>query len=182
MLTKIVAVAAAGVLLAGCSSDSGSGDPKESAPAASAAPAGTGPAAVDTGDAAAADPAKAIASTTVDAQTGRVDISVLSLTAQGKLAQLALSITPPADDSGFRSINRVFGGVPAVSLVDPVNLKRYVVVKDSAGKELGAGNAPVAFKGSTTLNYTFAAPPEDVATVDVQFGDFPPFRSVPISR
>jgi hypothetical protein len=181
MLTKIVAVAAAGVLLAGCSSDSGSGDPKKSAPAAPAAPASTG-AAVDTGDVAVVDPANAIASTTVDAYEGKVDVSVLSLTVRGKLAQLALSITPHTGETLFQSMNKVFGGVPAVSLVDPVNLKRYVVVKDSAGKELGAGNAAVALKGSTTLNYTFAAPPENVASVDVQFGDFPPFRSVPISR
>jgi hypothetical protein len=178
MLTKIAAVVAAGVLLTGCASDSDSGDQKK---AAVAAPGAAGQN-VGTGEVAVADPAKAIASTTVDAFKGKVDIAVLSLTVRGKLAQLALSITAHTGGTGFQDLNMVFGGIPSVSLVDPVNLKRYVVVKDSTGKELGAVNAAVAVQGPTTLNYTFAAPPENVAAIDVQFGDFPPFRSVPISR
>ncbi|WP_106397252.1 hypothetical protein [Actinocorallia populi] len=130
-----------------------------------------------------ADPGSTLAQATFDGPKGEFGLAVVSLTARGRLANLTLTLTPsyPGKDSVLAFI--YFGGEPPeVSLVDPVGLKRYLVVKDSAGNALGSGNENYNVGRPNTLNYTFAAPPEDVATVDVQFDDYPPFRNVPISR
>jgi len=69
------------------------------------------------------------------------------------------------------------------SLLDTVNLKRYVVVKDSANNTLGPDlHGDMNNNAANTLNFTFAAPPDNVKAVDVQIGKFPIFRDVPIER
>ena len=71
-----------------------------------------------------------------------------------------------------------------VSLVDPVNLRRYKVVHDSDGQALESGEVEtkVPNEGSTTAQHTFAAPPADVTEIDVAVGDWPAFRDIPITR
>jgi hypothetical protein len=160
-------------LAAGCSA-AGDGD-------TSGKRAADGAADVPRGEPAVADPSKAIKRAVFGGKSGEFELAVVSLDVRGKLADLALSLTTrggPGSEVAFL----YFGYVPEVSLVDPVNLKRYTVVKDSAGNELGTGNIRYNLGQANTLNYTFAAPPENVRSVDVHFGNFPPFRDIPISR
>jgi len=167
----------AGVLLlalvTGCSSGGGGDGSGKSA--------ADGAADVPRGDAAVADPSKAIKRAVFSGQNGEFELALVSLDARGRLVDLSLSLTPK-EGTGWQTAHSYFGGVPEVSLVDPVNLKRYLVVKDSEGNPLGAGNVHYGLGKANTLNYTFAAPPENVRSVDVHFGDFPPFRDVPINR
>jgi hypothetical protein len=170
---KVMLTVAVGLLVAGCGSSGGSG---ASGKAGEGTDAATGPIAV-------ADAGKPIAQASFDAAGGKFGLAVVSLSANGKLAQLALSLTPHSAQPGYLNVYNFFGGTIAeASLVDPVNLKRYVPVKDSSGHALSSGNAGLAKDQANTMNYTFAAPPDNVKTISVQFGDFPPFRNIPISR
>ena len=169
-MRKVAMTVAMGLLLTGCGSPGGSGKTRNDG-----ADIATGPVAV-------ADGSKPIAQAGFDAQKGRFELAVISLTVNGKLAQLALSLTPHAAKDGYWNNYTFFGTVAEASLVDPVNLKRYVPVKDSSGHVLSSGNVALNNNQANTLNYTFAAPPDNVKSISVQFGDFPPFRNIPISR
>ena len=130
----------------------------------------------------AAAPGVPIAKATFGARGGNVEVGLLSLTARGKLAHLAMTLTPDVTVKDTLGVG--FFGRPDMypSLIDPVNLKRYKVVRDSSGTFLGDGNPSMKAGAATTMNFTFAAPPENVQTIDVQYGEFPPFRNVQITR
>ncbi|WP_067477038.1 hypothetical protein [Actinomadura hibisca] len=172
--------------LTGCSvlgGDSSSGD------GGGGGGAGPGKAAnaVGKGEPKVADPAKPLVKITTGSAKGPVELAVVSLSARGRLAHLTLSLTLRGSTEGINGGSENLYGVnggnfPAVSLLDAVNLKRYVVVKDSADREVGSGNPTFTPNQPSTLSYTFAAPPENVQAVDVQFGYFPIFRNVPIER
>jgi hypothetical protein len=117
-----------------------------------------------------------------------VDIAVTGLEVDGELATLSLAFTmhePEAPEDTSYSLYDLNGQQPLyVTLVDPVNLKRYNVVQDSSGQKLetGAVETDVPIDSSTTAHYTFAAPPPDVTEIDVSVGDWPTFRDIPITR
>lgn len=117
-----------------------------------------------------------------------VDIAVTGLEVDGELATLSLVFTmhePEAPEDTSYSLYDLNGRDPLyVTLVDPVNLKRYNVVQDSGGQKLesGAVETDVPLDSPTTAQYTFAAPPPDVTEIDVSVGDWPVFRDVPITR
>jgi hypothetical protein len=119
---------------------------------------------------------------------GRVEIAVLDLKVRGRLATLTVRLTPrlPAGvPSRTTSPFRLNGSNGlGTSLIDPINLKRYVVVKDSGGKELQSHDifTNIANNQPAALSYTFAAPPENVKAVDVQYGSWPTFRNIPVQR
>lgn len=123
------------------------------------------------------------------ARTTTVDIAVLSLEVAGKLATLTLSFTahdPEAAPDTSYSLADLNGSSPtlSVTLLDPVNLRRYMVVKDSDDDALESRDdfVDVPLDASATAKYTFAAPPPDVTKIDVSVGDWPTFRDVPIER
>jgi len=135
------------------------------------------------------DPKKPIVKATFDSPIGpgaKVDIAILDLRVTGKLAQLTLAITPHVvggDDKP--NVYELNGGQgPDVSLIDTVNLKRYMVVKDSSGRPLEPDyiTTQLANEQSNQQTYFFAAPPPSVRNVDVVFGRWAPFRNVPVSR
>jgi hypothetical protein len=117
-----------------------------------------------------------------------VDIAVLGLEVSGELATLSLSFTvhdpeaAPDDEFSLYDLN----GEQSlyVSLIDPVNLRRYMVVRDSDGDALQSHyiGTTVLLDSTTTAQYTFAAPPADVTEIDVAVGDWPTFRDIPIER
>jgi len=116
-----------------------------------------------------------------------VDVKIHGLHRTGKLAVLSVSLTPHVpgehdDDISPYDINGNRGLYPY--LVDPVNAKRHVVLKDAKGAELGSHDVFTNGRNNTPmyLRYTFAAPPENVSTVDVYIGEWPPFRNVPLER
>jgi hypothetical protein len=125
-----------------------------------------------------------------DSKGGTVDIAVVGLAVQGQLATLSVRFTPhfpsePADksislyDMSGNALNQ-----DQVSLVDPVGLKRYLVVKDSNNVALGADEVftEAVNNSSVTAHWTFAAPPANVTKIDVDLGPFQPLNDVPISR
>lgn len=58
------------------------------------------------------------------------------------------------------------------------------MVKNSNSTLLAPNEGSISARngGSAGGTYTFAAPPEDVKTLDVYLGDYPPFTSVPVRR
>jgi hypothetical protein len=135
-----------------------------------------------------ADPGKTIAKATFDSSAtpgAKVEIGVVELRVTGKLAQLTLSITPRVPDGRSPNVYELNGNSdPQVSLIDNINLKRYVVVKDSSGKQLQPDYIYVRLRNGqpNVQTYMFAALPEGVRTVDLVFGQWSPFRDVPVTR
>ena len=184
-LTHRLVVATAAVLtLAGCSAVGG--DDASSSGAQSAA-AGADVQAVEAGF---DNTAKPVVQGTFDSPAAvgaKVDIAIMGLKAKGKLATLTVQFTPHVPGAEPRRIN-AYGlngdrGL-GTSLIDPVNLKRYVVVKDSGGKELETDDifTKMTNDQATPFSFTFAAPPENVKSIDVQIGLWPMFRDIPVER
>ncbi|WP_433333917.1 hypothetical protein [Spirillospora sp. CA-294931] len=117
----------------------------------------------------------------------KVDIAIMSLKVRGKLATLSVQLTPhvPQGVSQKPSPYELNGNNGlGVSLIDPVNLKRYIVVRDSSGKELQSDDVftHIATGQPGLLTYTFAAPPENVKALDLHYGSWPTFRNIPVKR
>ncbi|NDU71652.1 hypothetical protein GWI34_03280 [Actinomadura sp. DSM 109109] len=136
------------------------------------------------------NPAKPVVTATFDspaAQGAKVDIAIMGLRAKGRLATLTVRFTPHVPgDEGSRINAYGLNGQHGLgtSLIDPVNLKRYVVVKDSGGKELETDDIFTRMTNgqATPFYFTFAAPPDDVKALDVQIGSWPTFRDIPVER
>ncbi|TDC67862.1 hypothetical protein E1200_13500 [Actinomadura sp. GC306] len=117
----------------------------------------------------------------------KVDIAIMGLRVRGRLATLLTQFTPriPPGGEDKPSPYELNGrdGL-GTSLIDPVNLKRYVVVKDFRGKELETNDITTRIPNNQTGNFsfTFAAPPDNVKAVDVQIGSWPTFRDIPVER
>jgi hypothetical protein len=118
-----------------------------------------------------------------------VQISVLALQVHGQLATLRLGFMPhdpskSADDT-ISMYDMACEGDTDVALVDPVGLKRYVVVSDSENHDL-APNVVTGIQAvsdqTATGDWTFAAPPASVTSIDVQVGAWPTFSNIPIQR
>ncbi|RSN64107.1 MULTISPECIES: hypothetical protein [Actinomadura] len=121
------------------------------------------------------------------AKGAAVDVEIMGLSTAGKLAVLDVRFTPklPAGaDSTSASLSQLHGVEPPVTLLDGTNLKRYVVVRDSSDSALQSDlNYTSSENGQpAALQFTFAAPPENVRKIDVQVGSWPAFRGVPIDR
>ncbi|MEU9017964.1 hypothetical protein [Actinomadura sp. NPDC048394] len=124
--------------------------------------------------------------TTPMAPGAKVDIAVMGLRVKGKLATLSLQWTPHVPgDTNTPTPYRLNGerGLDA-SLIDPVNLKRYVVVTDSGSRRLESDDVLTNLPNeqTTLTSHTFAAPPANVKSIDLQLGSWPTFRDVPIER
>jgi len=157
-------------------------------PKGGASTSGTGPERGAVGNVATAAPGETIVKATFDspaAPGAKVEIGVVELRVTGRLAQLTLSITPRVPGSEDTTVYYLTGSSePNVSLIDTVNLKRYVVVKDTSGKLLQPDYIATRLTNGrpNVQTYMFAAPPENVRTVDMTFGQWPPFRDVPVTR
>jgi hypothetical protein len=186
----VVALCAGALVLGGCGGgDDGGDDPDRAAtPAANGSPAEPG--ATASPDETASP--EALAKETVEARGASggktVDIEVTGLTVSGQLATLSLQYTahdPEAtEDTQYRLVDLHGGDTLFVTLVDPVNLKRYHVVEDTSGERLESADidVDVPVDTPTTAEYTFAAPPAGVEKIDVSVGDWPTLRDVPIER
>lgn len=190
----LTVVALSGVLvLGGCGGgDDGNDDSPTATPTATSAPNEEAATATPTATPVVEDGAEgALAQQTVKARGSRsttVDIAVTGLEVQGELATLTLSFAvhdpDAAPDETFSLYDLNDGNSLYVTLLDPVNLRLYNVVKDSggAGLESEATQTNVPLDGSADARYTFAAPPADVTEIDVSVGDWPTFRDIPIER
>lgn len=180
-------------LLTSCSSDDGN-DQTSAAPRSS-----DGSATADTNGSATgagvqdADVESALAEQTValpGSPDDKVTLGVLSLEVKGEVMLLRLAVTPDfASESDSQAIN-LFSSFEDTGfrpvLVDVENLKEYAVLKASRGQQRWASD-PVdtrSMNGTPMLAYAyFAAPEDDIDTIDVKVTDFwPAFTDVPISR
>jgi hypothetical protein len=181
---RLVAALAAALLVAGCSMPgTGSG-------ASSGRDSSSGGSAASPGEASFDNATKPMVKGTFDSPVAKgatVDIAIMGLRVKGKLATLSVQLTPhvPGGEAGRINAYRLNGrrGL-GTSLIDPVNLKRYVVVKDSAGKTLETDDifTKMTNDQATPFSFTFAAPPENVKSIDVQIGLWPMFRDIPVER
>ncbi|WP_230203111.1 hypothetical protein [Parafrankia discariae] len=158
--------------VAGCS---GSGDDDAPAPAPASGTAGTGQGASSSGAPAAGTP-QASRTTRFQGADGDIEVGFVALRVDGQLARLDLLFTPRyARDPGTGITLYDMAGKrdAAVTLVDALNLRRYTVVRDSAGVALGAASGTTRTRNNVPVagSFTFAAPPADVTTVDVYLND-----------
>ncbi|WP_155884517.1 hypothetical protein [Actinomadura flavalba] len=133
------------------------------------------------------DPAKPIVKATVQTQAGgggTLELGVAELRVKGKLLHLTMVLTPRVGDANGVSVYELNGRHgPDPTLLDTVNLKRHSVVKvgmKSLEPEYVSVRLPA---GRPSLqSYVFAAPPDNVRSMDVVYGQWAPFRDVPVAR
>jgi len=133
-----------------------------------------------------------LASRDVQAEGYSLTIDITELKRQGQSATLSFRITNTGGGDSFWSMYETLGAessdytVSGVVLVDPVNAQRYLVARS------GGEDGPCACSQQTSDIYlyvgdsaeffaTYAAPPPDVTTINVEFPTFGAFTDVPIS-
>ncbi|QVQ54287.1 hypothetical protein J4H86_11720 [Spiractinospora alimapuensis] len=122
-----------------------------------------------------------------DLEGGSAHFEIHELKVQGELAQLSLSMTVEDPEGNGRSGRPTlwdhWRSYLTVYLVDNDNGNRHATVMDENEQSIGI-NAHEAFDYGDTLSFgaAFAAPPEDVETMDVYIGDYPPFTEIPLVR
>ncbi|MGX6450256.1 hypothetical protein ACVU7I_19625, partial [Patulibacter sp. S7RM1-6] len=123
-----------------------------------------------------------------------VDLVVRSLAVRGRTATLRIAATP----HGWGRAESATGGAPTLwdlnpgpsttgvsaQLLDVEHLRRHLPLEDDEGESVAtmtyAGKVP---DGQTIeASWVFAAPPADVRTMDVQIGNWPIFREIPVVR
>lgn len=190
----IVAVALAGALLAGCGGGSKTVTVITSATTKTPVPAPVTTTAISPTSTTSA-PARSAARLTEEtvkescSPGATVTIAILGLQVHGQLMTLQLGFTPRDPNQSASATINLFDmachGNTDVSLVDPVGLKRYVVVQDAGNHDLEPDSVDgiQAVSGQTaTGNWVFAAPPASVTSINVQVGDWPTFNNIPIQR
>lgn len=107
-------------------------------------------------------------------------ISVLSLRVIGELTTLEIEVVPAAENLESANLLTVFGREPLPELLDPVNLKAYSEVLGPRGlAELAS--VQMTDNEATVLTFYYAAPQDDVDTLEVVLGSgLPTFHDVPL--
>ena len=195
-MRRMLALAAAAVALTGCGlipGQQGSGGEEKQPTAATTKPVEKASSPPTASAAAPAQSDQVIASRTVkvsaggDAGTAKVDITLLQR--QGKI--ITLNWTVKAVDGKVMLHGQMGGGaldytVSNVSLIDPVNGKRYRVARNGTGSDAAcvcSGTQGVWPENGeeVTLHAVFGAPPPDVTKLNVEMPQFGVFTNVPIS-
>jgi hypothetical protein len=180
-----------GPVAAACS---GGSDPTPSGQAGSSGTPAPGAGAGATGGSGGSDaegaptPSRTTQFTAPGRDAGRIEVGFVGLVVDNRLAVLTLTLTPrydraPADPD--ISIFKMFGQhSPGVTLLDTADLKRYVVVRDSAGVGLEAAAATTRTRNNVPVSasYTFAAPPAGLSSIDVYVDDRLVFDDAAITR
>ncbi len=173
----------AAVALAGCTGDDAA-DSDDTRAGQTAAP-GASPAA----SAPPAAPVTGIvAGRTIDDSDGRkITVTPVTLKRQGKLTLLEVAARneDPAERANIADSLRGSGATfDEVTLVDPANGKRYIVARDSENRCLCTsfvGGVTVQPGGTAILGAYFAAPPENVTSLNVTMPGAGTFTGVPVS-
>ncbi|MEV0150639.1 MULTISPECIES: hypothetical protein [unclassified Nonomuraea] len=197
-MRKTIALGVAAVALAGCGvlpgRQAGGGEDGQAQQTAARAETTTAaPAPQQTEATKAAEPTEAIAtreaSVAGGGQTGKARVDITGLKRQGRTVTLNWTVT--ALDGKVNLHNGMSTGtldfsVSAVSLIDPVNAKRYRVARNgaTADSECVCSRTQGQFleRGQTSSLYAvFAAPPADVTQVNVEMPMIGVLTDVPIS-
>ncbi|GAA2214693.1 hypothetical protein GCM10009850_101580 [Nonomuraea monospora] len=120
---------------------------------------------------------------------GKARVDITALKRQGRV--LSLNWTVTATEGKVNVHNGMGAGpldftVSTVSLIDPVNAKRYRVARNGTGQdaECVCSDTQGLFmepEEASTLYAVFAAPPADVTKINVEMPMFGVFTDVPIS-
>ena len=93
----------------------------------------------------------------------------------------ASSIAPGT--SQFSDLSASGGDVGGIHLIDPINKKKYFVLRDTANKCVCSGYLPRLNVAERVTSWArFPAPPEDVRKISVVIPSFPPIDDVAIAR
>ncbi|NBE95418.1 hypothetical protein FE391_39540 [Nonomuraea sp. KC401] len=120
---------------------------------------------------------------------GKARADITALKRQGRTISLNWTVTTL---DGKVNLHNGMSGAPldytvsAVSLIDPVNAKRYRVARNGTGEDAecvcsGTQGQFLEKGDSSTLYAVFAAPPADVTKINVEMPMFGVFTDVPIS-
>ncbi|MFD1542004.1 hypothetical protein [Nonomuraea guangzhouensis] len=122
-------------------------------------------------------------------QYGKARVDITALKRQGRTISLNWTVT--ATDGKVNLHNGMGSGtldftVSAVSLIDPVNAKRYRVARNGTGEDAkcvcsGTQGQFLEPGDASTLYAVFAAPPPDVTKINVEMPMMGVFTDVPIS-
>ncbi len=177
-----------GLLATGCAlSGLGSGQPARGQSQSPATQGGQPTGGTATGPALQAQPSRTKKLQIEGTKNATVTVGLVSFRVQGKLAKLTLLFTPKmpkAPQDKEISIYDMFNSHgPYVTLVDPVHLKRYVVVRDS---EKGKLQSDTVWTGTVNgqpvaAYYTFAAPPPK-SKLNLHLNGRLVFSDIPVSR
>ncbi|MEO3798721.1 hypothetical protein [Nonomuraea sp. B1E8] len=200
-MRKTIALTLAAVALAGCGvlpgRPGGGGEerqPQSSAPEAPASSSAADQQSPSAGQQSAPpQEAEAIASRATNVGAGdtygKAKVDITALKRQGRTISLNWTVT--ALDGKINLHNGMSGApldytVEAVSLIDPVNAKRYRVARNGTGEDAecvcsGTQGQFLEKGDSSTLYAVFAAPPADVTKINVEMPMFGVFTDVPIS-
>ncbi|MEU7896981.1 hypothetical protein AB0B45_29470 [Nonomuraea sp. NPDC049152] len=137
---------------------------------------------------------KAIASRKVKHDESELRIDITSLKRQGKIATLTWTVSnlAPSDAAGDDwYVGANLGNdtldwtVAGVTLIDPVNGKRYRVARKGTGENADCVcsrvNQRIKGGGSLEMYAVYGAPPADVTKLTVEFPDLGVFTDVPVS-
>ncbi|NUR87541.1 MAG: hypothetical protein HOY71_25960 [Nonomuraea sp.] len=191
MMKRILAAAAAAVALTGCGvlpgQQAGGGGEEKQRTAAVAPQKETSPTSEPT---VAAQPDQAVATRTVKVTNGTAKVDITLLKRQGKVVSLNFTVTAVEGKVEMHAKMGTGGGtdltLSKVSLIDPVNGKRYRVARN--GTDPNAEYLSSSTQGvwpedgqSATLYAMFGAPPPDVTKVNIEMPLFGTFTDVPLS-
>ncbi|MDX3111217.1 hypothetical protein ACIBO5_03220 [Nonomuraea angiospora] len=194
-MRKTIALAVAAVALAGCGAlpgqqAGGGGEEKQPQTVAETTATTEPPAPAEQ---APSQETRAIASRQADVsgggQHGKARVDILGLKRQGRTLSLNWAITAL---DGKVNVHNGLGTAPldftvsAVSLIDPVNAKRYRVARNGTGQDArcvcSGTQGQFLEKGQTsTLYAVFAAPPADVTKINIEMPMIGVLTDVPIS-
>ncbi|WP_406311656.1 hypothetical protein OHA77_23420 [Streptosporangium sp. NBC_01639] len=134
---------------------------------------------------------KVIASRKASDDGKELRADVIGLVRQGRTVTLNWNVVNLSKDDSWFLHNRMSTDtlnytVDAVSLIDPVNAKRYRVARNGTGEDSQCvcsktQGLQVKADGSASLYAVFGAPPPDVTKVNVEFPVLGVLTDVPIS-
>jgi hypothetical protein len=201
-VTRYALAAAVMFALAGCGSDADKPQqapraPASNGPAASQDPNGSTPveappASESPAAAAPPQPGKVLGEGdfphTNEFADGSAHLRVLSLARDpgGRTVTLTFEVTNNSDSAMGLAMGAEEGtasdvDVGGIYLVDPVNAKKHLVVRDSAGACVCSQPVPLPSGGTGQYSATFPAPPQGVTTMSVTIPHLRSFTNVPLS-
>lgn len=191
----VVLAAALAAVPASCDDPGGDGGEGQQPPPATEAPpsGGTGDG-TQTNQPPPVDPDGVLGSLTITSGGYDLTLDITDLKRQGQSATLSFRITnTDGEDAeygwemyGELGTDTNDTTVSGVTLVDPVNAKKYLVARSGEDEDSPCAcsptNAVYLYIGDSAAFYAaYAAPPPDVTTVNVEFPTFGTVTDVPIS-
>lgn len=195
MRTTIALLAVATAALTGCGmlpqAQAGGGQEKQAAETTPPAAVETTTAPVEERAEAPTEELQAIASRKVSHDGTSLRVDITSLKRQGKIATLTWTLTNLDEGPGSWYVGTKLGSrtldwtVSGVTLIDPVNGKRYRVARNGTDEEAkcvcSKVNEHIKSGDSLEMYAVYGAPPADVTKVNVELPDLGVFTDVSIS-